>query len=69
MTCHPPPILVVLMGRDGKVEVDRSVKFLSDGVAVRLTASWWSLPLVGVMAAADLAAPMLGPKQWAHPRQ
>ena len=25
------------MRRDGKVEVDRSVKFLSDGVAVRLT--------------------------------
>jgi len=29
--------IVVVMRRDGKVEVDRYVKFLSDGVAVRLT--------------------------------
>ena len=68
MTCHRPPILIVVVRRDGKVEVDRSVKFLSDGVAVRLTASWRSSPLFGVMTAADLAAPMLSPKQWAHPR-
>lgn len=42
--------IVVVMRRDGRVEVDRSVKFLNDGVAVRLILRLaFAMPYVGAV--------------------
>ena len=42
--------IVVVMRRDGRVEVDRSVKFLNDGVAVRLIMRLaFAVPYVGAV--------------------
>jgi HK97 family phage major capsid protein len=50
--------IVVVLRRDGRVEVDRSVKFLNDAVAVRLVMRvTWAAPYPGVIAVVkDVAA-------------